>query len=105
MCDRRAIRDKGKLVAMEKTKKIIDRIQTKKINFKVTNIDKNKILKIKGIEITVNSNQSITLSYDKNSINFSEVIKYFNENNIKISCMYLGFVIFIMISYCIECNI
>ena len=84
MCDRIAILDKGNLVALDTTQKLLDRIQTKKINFKVTNIDKNKILKIKGIEITVNSNQSITLSYDKNSINFSEVIKYFNENNIKI---------------------
>jgi len=84
MCDRIAILNKGNLVALDTTQKLLDRIQTKKINFKVTNIDKNKILKIKGIEITVNSNQSITLSYDKNSINFSEVIKYFNENNIKI---------------------
>ena len=84
MCDRIAIIDKGNLVALDTTQKLLDRIQTKKINFKVTNVDKNKILKIKGIEITVNSNQSITLSYDKNSINFSEVIKYFNENNIKI---------------------
>ena len=84
MCDRIAILDKGNLVALDTTQKLLERIQKKKINFKVTNIDKNKILKIKGIEITVNSNQSITLSYDKNSINFSEVIKYFNENNIKI---------------------
>ena len=84
MCDRIAIIDKGNLVALDTTQKLLDRIQTKKINFKVTNVDKNKILKIKGIDITVNSNQSITLSYDKNSINFSKVIKYFNENNIKI---------------------
>ena len=84
MCDRIAIIDKGNLVALDTTQKLLDRIQTKKINFKVTNVDTNKILKIKDIDITVNSNQSITLSYDKNSINFSEVIKYFNENNIKI---------------------
>ena len=32
----------------------------------------------------VNAKDSITLSYDKNLINFEEVIKYFNENDIKI---------------------
>ena len=45
---------------------------------------KNKKLNIKGIKIMVNAKDSITLSYDKNLINFEEVIKYFNENDIKI---------------------
>ena len=43
MCDRIAIINKGNLVALDTTQKLLDRIQTKKINFKVENIDKNKI--------------------------------------------------------------
>ena len=35
MCDRIAIIDKGNLVALDTTQKLLDRIQTKKINFKV----------------------------------------------------------------------
>ena len=35
MCDRIAIIDKGNLVALDTTQRLLDRIQTKKINFKV----------------------------------------------------------------------
>ena len=84
MCDRIAIIDKGNLVALDTTQHLLDRIQTKKINFKIKKIDENKKLNIKGIKIMVNAKDSITLSYDKNLINFEEVIKYFNENDIKI---------------------
>ena len=84
MCDRIAIIDKGDLVALDTTQKLLDRIQTKKINFKVKNIDKNKILKIEGIQFKINSNQSISVTYEKNSLNFGEIINYLNQNNIKI---------------------
>ena len=57
MCDRIAIIDKGNLVALDTTQKLLDRIQTKKINFKVKNIDKNKILQMEGIKFKVTSNE------------------------------------------------
>tara|TARA_X000001036_G_C20583036_1_gene767550 strand:- start:337 stop:1266 length:930 start_codon:yes stop_codon:yes gene_type:complete len=84
MCDRIAIIDKGNLVALDTTQKLLDRIQTKKINFKIENIDTNKILKMKGIHFKINSNNSISVIYEKNSLDFEEIISYFNENNIKI---------------------
>ena len=56
----------------------------KKINFKVTNIDKNKVLKMKNIEFSINSSESISIKYEKNSLNFNEIINYLGENNIKI---------------------
>ena len=84
MCYRIAIIDKGNLVALDTTQKLLDRIQTKKINFKIENIDTNKILKMKGIHFKINSNNSISVIYEKNSLDFEEIISYFNENNIKI---------------------
>ena len=84
MCDRIAIIDKGNLVALDTTQKLLDRINTKKINFKVKNIDKNKILQMEGIKFKINSNQLISINYDKNSINFSEIMNFFNENNVEI---------------------
>ena len=84
MCDRIAIIDKGNLVALDTTQKLLDRIQTKKINFKVKNIDKNKILKMEGIQFKIDSNESISVIYEKNSLNFGEIINYLNKNNIKI---------------------
>ena len=84
MCDRIAIIDKGNLVALDTTQRLLDRIQTKKIHFKVKNIDKNKILKMEGIQFKVGSNESISVTYEKNSLNFGEIINYLNKNNVKI---------------------
>ncbi len=84
MCDRIAIIDKGNLVALDTTQRLLDRIQTKKINFKVKNIDKNKILKMEGIQFKIGSNDSISVTYEKNSLNFGEIINYLSKNNVKI---------------------
>ena len=79
MCDRIAIIDKGNLVALDTTQKLLDRIQTKKINFKVKNIDKNKTLKMEGIDFKISSNESISVTYEKNSLNFGEIVNYLNK--------------------------
>jgi len=84
MCDRIAIIDKGNLVALDTTQKLLDRIQTKKINFKVENIDINKSLKMEGIQFKINSKNSISVIYEKNSFNFGEIINYLSQNEIKI---------------------
>jgi ABC-2 type transport system ATP-binding protein len=84
MCDRIAIINKGNLVALDTTQKLLDRIQTKKINFKVKNIDKNKVLQMKEIQFKINSNDSISVIYEKNSLNFEEITNYLTQNNIKI---------------------
>ena len=84
MCDRIAIIDKGNLVALDTTKKLLDRIQTKKINFKVEEFDINQSLFMKDIQFKIISKNSISASYDKASINFVEIVNYFNQKNIKI---------------------
>ena len=84
MCDRIAIIDKGNLVALDTTQKLLDRIQTKKINFKVENIDIDNDLRMKGIEFRINSKKSISITYEKNSFNFEEIISYLSQNKIKI---------------------
>ena len=84
MCDRIAIINKGNLVALDTTQKLLDRIQTKKINFKVKNIDRNKILDMKGIKFNIDSSESISVIYDKDSLNFGEIINYLNKSNVKI---------------------
>ena len=84
MCDRIAIINKGNLVALDTTQKLLDRIQTKKINFKVNNIDRNKILDMEGIKFTIDSNESISVVYDKNSLNFGKVINYLHKSNVEI---------------------
>ena len=84
MCDRIAIIDKGNLVALDTTQKLLDRIQTKKINFKVEKMDINKNLKMEGIQFKINSVNSVSVIYEKNSFNFGEIINHLNQNGIKI---------------------
>ena len=84
MCDRIAIINKGNLVALDTTEKLLERIKTKKINFKVKNIELNKNLNMKDINFKINSENSILVTYEKNLLDFGEIINYLNENGIKI---------------------
>ena len=84
MCDRIAIIDKGNLVALDTTEKLLERIKTKKIKFKVKNMELNKNLIMKNINFKINSKNSILVTYEKNSTDFEEIINYLNKNNVKI---------------------
>ena len=84
MCDRIAIIDKGNLVALDTTQKLLERIQTKKINFTVRDVDINKSLLIKGIKLKIISKNLISATYEKGSLDFRELINYLNQNEIKI---------------------
>ena len=84
MCDRIAIINKGNLVALDTTEKLLERIKTKKINFKVQLVDLNLSLHMEGIKFKIISKKQITATYEKNSLNFGEIINYFNQNNLKI---------------------
>ena len=84
MCDRIAIIDRGNLVALDTTKKLLERILTKKINFIVKDVDLNKSLQMKGIKFNINTKNLISVIYEKNSLDFGEIINYLNQNQIKI---------------------
>ena len=84
MCDRIAIIDKGNLVALDTTENLLKRIKTKKINLKVKNINLNENLLLKDINFKIKSKNSIVISYEKNSLDFGEIVNYLNQNNIKI---------------------
>jgi len=84
MCDRIAIIDKGNLVALDTTEKLLERIKTKKISFKVKNIDLNKNLSMKNIKFKIISSSLIMVTYEKETTNFEEILNYLNKNDIKI---------------------
>jgi ABC-2 type transport system ATP-binding protein len=84
MCDRIAIIDKGNLVALDTTQKLLDRIQTKKVVFNVQNIKEDKSLELDGIHFIINSKNKITAIYEKNSHNFNDILNFFAQNQIKI---------------------
>ena len=84
MCDRIAIINKGNLVALDTTENLLQRIKIKKIKLKVKNIDLNENLLMKDIDFKINSKNSIIVTYEKNSLDFGEIVNYLNQKNIKI---------------------
>jgi len=84
MCDRIAIINKGNLVALDSTQKLLERIQTKKITFKVKNTKNISKLKSEIFSFSINSENTISVTYEKNLHKFNEILDIFNENGIEI---------------------
>ena len=84
MCDRIAILNKGHLVALDTTKKLLERVRTKKIIFKMEKFILSDQLVMQGVKFSVESNNTIIVNYEKNSVNFENLIEYLRKNNLKI---------------------
>ena len=85
MCDRIGILNKGNLVALDTTKNLLKKIQTKVVKFSVNKkVDINND-SLKSINILSNEENELVVSYEKNSLNISEIIKFINEKNVKLS--------------------
>ena len=84
MCDRIGILSQGELVALDTTKNLLDKIQTKIVNFitdKKANINENDL---KSLKIISNEENKLCVSYEKSKINIDQIIKYLSAQNIKI---------------------
>ena len=84
MCDRIGILNKGNLVALDTTKNLLKKIQTKIVKFL---IDKKVIIdnsSLKSINVLSSETNELTVSYEKNALNISEIINFINDQNIKI---------------------
>ena len=84
MCDRIAILNKGNIVALDSTKNLLNRIQTKKITFKTDKIINIKDEEIDSLKIISKSGTEICVSYEKSKIQFEELINLIKENDVKI---------------------
>ncbi len=82
MCDRIAIINKGDLVALDTTQKMLERIESKIIKFKVKDSKNFEKIKLVGVKFA-KSNGQITASYDKNKIKFDQIIEEV-KNNVEI---------------------
>jgi len=84
MCDRIGILNKGNLVALDTTKNLLKRIQTKTVRLSVNkkvNINNNSL---KSINIKSNEINELVISYEKNALNISDIIKFISDQNIKL---------------------
>ena len=84
MCDRIGIINDGKLVALDTTKNLLDRIQTKIVYFttdKKISINDNTFESLKVIS---NDEQRLVLSYEKSKLTIDTIISEIKKQNIKI---------------------
>ena len=84
MCDRIGILSHGELVALDTTKNLLNKIQTKVVNFitdKKPNINENDL---KSLKVISNENGKLCVSYEKSKINIDQIINYIIAQNIKI---------------------
>ena len=85
MCNRIGILNKGSLVALDTTKNLLKRIQTKIVTFFVNqrvNIQNNSL---SSINVITNESNQLVVSYEKSKLNISDLIQYINKQNIKIN--------------------
>ena len=85
MCGRIGILNKGKLVALDSTKNLLKRIQTKKVTFAVNkevNINNNSL---NSLKILSNSSDQLIISYEKSELAINEIITFINKQHIVIS--------------------
>ena len=84
MCDRIGILSHGELVALDTTKNLLNRIQTKIVNFitdKKVDISENTL---KSLKIISNEKNKLCISYEKSKISIDQIISHLNSQNIKI---------------------
>ena len=79
MCDRIGIINKGDLVALDTTEKLLERIETKKIKFKVKNLNQFEKIKLNGVKFS-KADSEITATYDKNKFKFDQIIDAVKNN-------------------------
>ena len=79
MCDRIAIINKGNLVALDTTEKLLERVENKTIKFKVVNLNGFEKIKLNGVKFTKNGSQ-ILANYDKNKFKFDQIIDVVKNN-------------------------
>ena len=84
MCDRIAILNKGNIVALDSTKNLLNKIQTKKVKFKIDKKIDIKEENLRSIKIISNLDNELYVSFEKNKINIEEIIDFIKKKNIKI---------------------
>ena len=79
MCGRIGIINKGNLVALNTTQKLLEQIETKKIKFKVKNFNNFEKIKFNNVKFIKDDSEIIAI-YNKNKFKFDEIINIVKKN-------------------------
>ena len=84
MCTRIGILNKGNLVALDSTKNLLNKIQTKKVTFKINKKIEIQENELDSLKIISSEENEICVSYEKSKINIEEIINLIKKENVQI---------------------
>ena len=84
MCDRIGILNNGELVALDTTKNLLERIQTKIVSFTTNKIFNHLDKNLSSLKIISNNENKLVVSYEKSRINIDNIISELKKQDIKI---------------------
>ena len=84
LCERIAILNHGKLLALDTTNNLIGRIETKKIIFKIEKNNKFENTKINNIEFKKIDDSNIEVTFNKNKTKIEEIVNILKEKNLNL---------------------
>ena len=79
LCNRIAIINKGNLVALETTKKLLESVENKKIKFKVKDSKSLSNIELAGVKFLKADNEIIAM-YEKSKVKFDDIINAVKKN-------------------------
>ena len=85
MCNKIAIINKGNLIALDTTDNLLNRIKTKKIIFKVKKINTINPEDLNGIKFSYNSNNEITVLYERKKHKIDQIINKVKDAGMEIN--------------------
>ena len=85
MCERIAILNKGNIVALDSTKNLLNRIQTKKVTFKTDKKIDIQEEDLESLKILSKTNTQVCVSYEKSKIDMGKLINLIKKNNVEIT--------------------
>ena len=83
MCNRIGILNKGNLVALDSTQKLLERMNNKIVKFYTKNLNGRKSLSLNGVKFDFQGD-IITVTYDKSNYSFDDLFSYLKQNDLEI---------------------
>ena len=85
MCDQIGILNKGKLVALDTTKNLLDKIQRKIVRFILNSKANIKNDSLNSLKIISSNSNELVVSYEKNKLEIEKIISFLGSQKLKIN--------------------
>jgi len=85
ICDRIGILNKGSMVALDSTKNLLKKIQTKNVTFFLNGKVNISNETLNSLKIIYNNSNKLVVSYERSKLNMNKLINFINKQKITIS--------------------